>query len=469
MKSLKTISVVLIAFVAAGLLLQCGAPADLLGKVEERVAEASQQYSIAYDGNGYDGGTVPIDSTQYAAGETVTVVGAGSMSLSGNTFTGWNTQRLGGGTSYGVGDKFSMPAKDLVLFAQWTTNPTYTVTYDGNGSDSGTVPTDGNNYEEGDFVTVSGPGTMGLTGNSFTGWLVEGTAIVLNSGDTYEIGTSNVTLIAQWQINTYTLTYHKNYATGTVPVSENHNYDSDVLIASTDTLSRTVDSIDCSHRGWNTMPDGTGDFYLSGETFNMPDHDLTLYAILIPLGGTTPNGGWVVWDDKYCDGGNAEDVVLDYDTQTYSLELPNGYRYLATAPINSDYTSTFIYVGNNETPEWGGSDPLDLGVVDHRIGHGWDNTQKIVSELGSNGGTAYAAQVCNDLIIDGYGDYFLPSEEEMKYLSIVFSVWLSDQCWSSTQNYNGEEAVTIDLSDGTSSSAAKNSQGVYKIFPLLIF
>lgn len=41
MKTLRTISVVLIAVAAAGILLQCGAPADLLGTVEKKVEEAS--------------------------------------------------------------------------------------------------------------------------------------------------------------------------------------------------------------------------------------------------------------------------------------------------------------------------------------------------------------------------------------------------------------------------------------------
>lgn len=43
MKSLRTISIVLIAVASAGLLLQCGEPADLLGKVEERVGEAQTE------------------------------------------------------------------------------------------------------------------------------------------------------------------------------------------------------------------------------------------------------------------------------------------------------------------------------------------------------------------------------------------------------------------------------------------
>lgn len=51
-----------------------------------------------------------------------------------------------------------MPASDVVLYAEWKTNPTYTVTYHGHGADGGDVPVDTNSCEEGDSVTVSGPG-----------------------------------------------------------------------------------------------------------------------------------------------------------------------------------------------------------------------------------------------------------------------------------------------------------------------
>ena len=48
---------------------------------------------------------------------------------------------------------------------------TYTVTYSANGATSGSVPTDSNDYEEGQTVTVlSNTGNLARTGYSFTGW-----------------------------------------------------------------------------------------------------------------------------------------------------------------------------------------------------------------------------------------------------------------------------------------------------------
>lgn len=50
-------------------------------------------------------------------------------------------------------------------------NSTFTVTYNGNGSTGGSVPTDNNNYQQGASVTVAG-NVYGLYKNNYTfaGW-----------------------------------------------------------------------------------------------------------------------------------------------------------------------------------------------------------------------------------------------------------------------------------------------------------
>jgi hypothetical protein len=63
-------------------------------------------------------------------------------------------------------------------------------------------------------------------------------------------------------------------------------------------------------------------------------------------------------------------------------------------------------------PDIGGDDasaPPELTAV----GAGQANTAAIVSALGDNGGTAYAAQLADDLDHNGYTDWFLPSKDEL--------------------------------------------------------
>ncbi|MBR4564982.1 MAG: InlB B-repeat-containing protein [Paludibacteraceae bacterium] len=82
---------------------------------------------------------------------------------------------------------------------------TYSVIYDGNGKTSGSVPTDSNSpYEEGDEVTVLGnTGSLAKTGYTFTGWntAADGSGTDYAAGATFSMGTANVTLYAQWELN----------------------------------------------------------------------------------------------------------------------------------------------------------------------------------------------------------------------------------------------------------------------------
>ena len=86
-----------------------------------------------------------------------------------------------------------------------TPPPTYTVTYDGNGNTGGAVPTDANAYESGEAVTVSGnTGSLERTQDGisllFTGWNTasDGSGTSYQPGNTFAMGSSNVTLYAQW-------------------------------------------------------------------------------------------------------------------------------------------------------------------------------------------------------------------------------------------------------------------------------
>jgi uncharacterized repeat protein (TIGR02543 family) len=84
------------------------------------------------------------------------------------------------------------------------TNPTYTVTYDGNGNTSGSVPIDTTKYVQGQIVTVLGNiGNLLYTCYSFSGWNLkaDGLGTTFAPGQTFPMGEANVTLYAQWTIN----------------------------------------------------------------------------------------------------------------------------------------------------------------------------------------------------------------------------------------------------------------------------
>ena len=84
------------------------------------------QYTVTYNGNGGDSGTVPDDSNSYSSGATVTVMDntGDLMNIDGITtayyFDGWNTMTDGSGTPYAPGGTFTIGAADVILYAVWT-------------------------------------------------------------------------------------------------------------------------------------------------------------------------------------------------------------------------------------------------------------------------------------------------------------------------------------------------------------
>lgn len=160
---------------------------------------SASEYSVAYDGNGATGGTVPADDTVYYMDDQATVLGNTFEKL-GYDFMGWNTQADGLGDAYAPEDLLSISGEDVILYAQWTLSE-YTVTYNSNGATSGTVPTDSNTYNMEEEVTLLGnPGNLVRTGYTFGGWntLANGSGCDFEEGDTFLMGTSNATFYAKW-------------------------------------------------------------------------------------------------------------------------------------------------------------------------------------------------------------------------------------------------------------------------------
>jgi hypothetical protein len=78
-----------------------------------------------------------------------------------------------------------------------------------------------------------------------------------------------------------------------------------------------------------------------------------------------------------------------------------------------------------------------LGVTDTAIGTGQSNTKKIVTTRGNG---IYAAKLCDDLVLNGYDDWFLPSLDELNtmYLNIGRGAnnsggFLDNFYWSSSE------------------------------------
>jgi hypothetical protein len=112
---IRKISIYVMAMTALAILLvSCG------GGGSAAAPEGTKTYIVTYDGNNNTGGSVPVDTTHYQQGQTVTVLdNTGTLVRTGGTFLGWNTQADGFGTAYAQGQTFTMGSANVILYAAW--------------------------------------------------------------------------------------------------------------------------------------------------------------------------------------------------------------------------------------------------------------------------------------------------------------------------------------------------------------
>ena len=162
---------------------------------------------------------------------------------------------------------------------------TYTVTYDGNTSTEGSVPTDElSPYSAGFNVTVLGnTGTLVKTGYQFAGWntAADGSGTNYVGGNTFTIN-ANTTLYANFIIGGVRLLYSANSAaggTGTAPSSSGTYY---TAFSEVDVVGNTgsfTNTNGYTFGGWNTVADGSGTSYPASSEYTMPGAGtVTLYA-----------------------------------------------------------------------------------------------------------------------------------------------------------------------------------------------
>lgn len=206
-----------------------------------------------------------------------TVLNANTFTRSGYTFRNWNTQANGLGASYLSNYTYSFAASKT-LYAIWSQN--YTISYDSNTANAGSVPISQGYYASGPTVTIqSNSGSLSKVGNILTGW----NSVANGTGTSYALGqvnstfSTNTTLFAQWSAATYTIQYSGNTNTsGSVPSSQSYIYGGSAL-----TLSNNPSPLAKTNylfSGWNTAPDGSGTTYASGTTNTTFTQDTVLFA-----------------------------------------------------------------------------------------------------------------------------------------------------------------------------------------------
>jgi len=248
-----------------------------------------------------------------------------------------------------------------------------------------------------------------------------------------------------------TVTYNGNGNTaGTVPVdpSSPYEYGATVMVlVNTGGLTRiNVGGTSYRLSGWNTKADGSGSGQAEGSTFTIGVSNVTLYAqwtpyVLLDIG---PAGGYIFYDK-----GNyykADFTIIKAAPPVPITPTYSDWRYLEAAPSDQ---STGV--------EWGCWGVLISGADGTAVGTGEQNTIDIEAGCAIPG---TAADLCANLVLGGYSDWFLPSKDELNLMYENLKVaevgdFADFSYWSSSE-YNASGAWNQHFSGGSQNPNGKN-------------
>ena len=233
-------------------------------------------------GSAAGGTAVTVAGTGFVSGATVTVGGAACTSVVFGSATSL-TCTTPAGTAGAQNVVVTNPSTVAVTKTGGFTYAaiTYSITYSGNGSTAGTVPSSGSYTAGGAAHTVSGnTGSLVKTDCSFAGWntAADGSGTAYAASSSYSTS-ATATLYAQWTaVVTYSVTYAANGSTGGAAPTDSGAYAagaSVTVLGNTGTLVRTG----YAWAGWNTAADGSGTSYAAAATPSMGSGNVTLYAM----------------------------------------------------------------------------------------------------------------------------------------------------------------------------------------------
>ncbi|AGN26914.1 hypothetical protein A3206_03415 [Candidatus Methanomassiliicoccus intestinalis] len=229
----------------------------------------------------------------------------------------------------------TMPAENLTLCAKYAS--VYTLSYNANGGE-GSLPFSVL-YSPGTKVTLFGPGypednTYALTkeGYTFSGWMYDGT--VYQPKDTFVMLEEDVTLVAKWTANKYTITFNSNGGSDVTSITEDYGK----------VITKPADPTKTGYTFAGWFKDEGLTTAWNFETDTMPVNGTTLYA------KWQPNKYTLTINYVYEDSSKAAESYsesLDYDS-SYDVTPPeiSGYlpdRSTVSGIINGNISITVTY------------------------------------------------------------------------------------------------------------------------------
>jgi len=321
-------------------------------------AGAPGPWTVTYDGNTNTSGDAPTDgaSGTYMTGDSVTVLSQNTLLKDGNNFLGWTFDQPGNSGYLTAGAQFVIRS-NVTLYAQWDAqkytcliNWDYPSASGGSQNDhfsgncNGSVPV---TYNETVTLPTSAPTGVGY---HFDYWTVNGDGVThYNPGDTFRMPSNDTTFTTHWLVNTHTVSYGNGGGTGSTDptggsAANTYNYGETITVPTAYSYGAPSGQ---TFNGWK-IQGGDGHIYNPGDTFLMPDRDITL----IPDWSSSSYGCTLDFNGGSIYPGPADNVGYNdsQDNNWWNTDCGSGFSW------NDTYTMT------TDTPTYDGYDFVNWTV-----------------------------------------------------------------------------------------------------------
>ena len=250
----------------------------------------TQTYTINVSANPTNGGTVTGGGT-YQQGQQCTV---SAIANNGYSFINWTEN--GNVVSTNRNYTFTVTG-NRTLVANFQAQPqNYTITVSANPGNGGTA-TGGGTYQQGQQCTVQATPNTGYT---FTNWTENGNVVSTNANYTFTV-TSNRTLVANFQMQSYTITVTANPANGgTVSGGGTFNYGQSCTLTATPATGYNF--VRWTKNGQQVSTNATYTFSVTESAAFVAQFQLQSCAIFVSAypveGGIATGGGSYLYGDN---------------------------------------------------------------------------------------------------------------------------------------------------------------------------
>ncbi len=285
-----------------------------------------QNYTVSVSANPTNGGTV-TGGGSYQQGQSCTVSAAANP---GFTFTNWTEN--GNVVSTQANYTFTVNS-NRTLVANFQTQ-TYTITTSANPNNGGTV-TGGGSYQQGQSCTVHATANTGYT---FTNWTENGNVVSTNANYSFTVN-SNRTLVANFQIQSFTINVNANPAEGGT-ITGGGTYNLGETCTVTATAAEGYNFVNWTQGFFSVSTEASYSFTVTGNTTLTANFETQTFDVKVAI--DPEEAGTIIGGGTYNYGDEVVLTIVRNEDWAFQNWTENG------EVVSEEMTYTFVITSNRD-------------------------------------------------------------------------------------------------------------------------